>query len=315
MKNSAIVLILTGILSGCNLIENNSADFGNENIEDIDISYDDLGTYIDHYGFDAACRRFSGKRSIVNESGVKAYTDLSNSILDNIDSALGCEIAIPLIITEHNSYQAAAKESGVYLTKGIFEGSDYVDEIVFVLSHELVHYILEHPNRVNEKYISLQKENKEMEKSLDSIEVKSLFGESTVEFLTAHSKKAFTLNEKDNLYRMKHENEQSADFLGIDILVRSGYSPQALVHNIDKMASCLNYEEGDLNKSFDELNKKAERMNSSKNNTMDDFLDFTDGFLEISGGHIPVPWREKMVLGYIKSNYSELKRKRMIPNE
>jgi len=318
MRSSVIVLILTGILSGCNLIEKNKSYYNtepdSENIEDIDISYDNLGTYIDRYGFNAACSDFSGERSIVNESGVKAYSDLSNSILDNIDSALGCEVAIPLIITEHDSYEAIAKENGVYLTKGIFEESDYVDEIVFILSHELVHYVLEHPKRVKEKHLLIEKENQEMGKTLDSPKTESLFGEGSIDFLTAHSKNAFTLNEKDNIYRIKNENEQVADYLGVDILVQSGYSPQALVHNIDKMASCLNYEEGDFNNSFDELNKKHENFNASKNKSMDEYLNLVGGTLELTGDHISVPWREQMILGYIKSNYSELKRKRMVPN-
>ncbi|WP_067096824.1 M48 family metalloprotease [Marinomonas atlantica] len=325
-KNVLIVLFLSLFLSGCIKIgggvknkTSEKSDIENMNFESIDSAYSSMeGTYLDYVDIASICQKFKGEISIDNKAKVKKYTEITRSILTNINSALDCKVSIPVTIVDHESYMAIAREDGVYLTRGVFDSSDYIDEIAFIIYHESVHYLLEHPKTMILKAASLKDEKKRANEEFNSKKSQNfltgLLG-STSNFITDNYSRTMEIEETRAKNGLSTKHETHADLVGVDLLVKAGYSPQALSHNLDNIRSCLGYQEGDLNSAFNSLNEQAKEMNKNGGlSSYSDRLDFFDSMNNISGDHSPIPWREKMIFTYIKNKHSGALRNEMIEN-
>jgi hypothetical protein len=317
-SNALIISVLTGFLSGClqngGMSKNSPSDF--QDIENIDIPYVEIeGTYLDRVNTNAICSKFNGDISINNESGVKKYSDISRSILNNINSALGCSVSIPVTIVKHDSYGAIANEEGIFLTTGVFDESEYIDEIAVIVSHELVHYIHEHPRLTLEAVNSVRNE-KDLHNQFLNSEESSILGD-TKNFFSKHQGNAFNIEESRVKSSLAMQHEIEADHIGTDLLVKAGYSPQALTYNFEIFRACLDYQDGDLNSAFDSLKKQADDFNSdpfSGDEGYSDYLSLLSNMNNLTNNHVPIPWREQMLLKYVKNKYPDLLRKEMIEN-
>ncbi|WP_417560484.1 M48 family metalloprotease [Marinomonas sp.] len=317
-SNALIIFVLTIFLSGCiqneGVNKNSLSDF--QDIESMDIPYFEIeGTYLDRVNISTICSKFNGEISINNKSGVKKYSDISRSILNNINSALGCNISVPVTIVKHDSYGAIAKEEGIFLTTGVFDESDYIDEIAVVISHELVHYIHDHP-RLTIEAVKLVKKEKDLHDQFLNSEDSSILGD-TKNFFLKHQGTVFNIEESRVQSSLAMQHEIEADHIGTDLLVKAGYSPQALTYNLEKLRACLDYQDGDLNSAFNSLREQADAINSStisKDEGYSNYLGFISNTINITNNHVPVPWREQMLLKYVKNKYPDLLRKEMITN-
>lgn len=321
-KSVLIVLFLSLFLSGCIKIgggvknkTSEKSDIENMNFESIDSAYSSMeGTYLDYVDIASICQKFKGEISIDNKAKVKKYTEITRSILTNINSALDCKVSIPVTIVDHESYKAIARKDGIYLTSGIFENSAYIDEIAFTISHESIHYLLEHPEKSILQEIAFNDKKNRTKEALDSEKSKNLLGKA-FGFIKENYSRATEIDKEKAHNALSTRHETDADLIGVDLLVKANYSPQALSYNFDNIRSCLDYQEGDLNSTFNSLKKQAkETTKDGSLSSYSDYLDFLDGMNKITGDHSPTPWREQVLFSYIRNKYSEFLRNEMIEN-
>ena len=323
--NLLIVTILSLLLSGClkipGVMKKNTSentDIENVKIENLASIYSNMeGTYLDRINVTSICQSFKGKISINNETGKKEYTKKTIDILNNINSALECKVTIPITIVDHESYAAITRNDGVYLTRGVFENSDYIDEIAFIITHESIHYLLEHPKKMTLKESSLEAEEMRTTKAMNDEKSKSFLTgifSSSRNIVTDNYSRVMKIEKTRAKNGLTSEHETQADLLGIDLLVKAHYSPQALPYNLEIFRSCLDYQEGDFESAFNSLNKQADKINNGNHKSYSDYLDFLDGMNNLTGDHSPIPWREQMIFTYIKVKYPNKLRNEMIEN-
>ncbi|KAA8596906.1 hypothetical protein F0Z19_4485 [Vibrio cyclitrophicus] len=252
------------------------------------------------------CKKFSGDGvKITNNSGIKENELIVSQIAKKVNNAFGCSLSVEYEINDSNSYGAFVVANKVVLSNGLILESEYMDELFFVIAHEIVHKVLLHSEQ-----ISLIESKKGEAQDQKALETYSYLKNITVpqeadKFIKNYNVSHFTTN------NLKIPHEVAADILAVDILVRAGYSPQATKLTLERIASCLNYNDGDWNKDFAELQDKAESFNKDKNKSMEKYFSILHPLMKQT--HLPSPWREKTVTNYIKVNYPAHRRLKMTP--
>jgi len=277
------------------------------NIEDIElppIKYKTLP--FDMINKTAICKKFSGDGfKVSNNSGIKRNKLIVKHIAEKINESFGCNLSIEYEIIDSNLYGAFANGNKIILSNGLFLESEYVDELFFVVAHEIVHKVLLHSEQIS--LIGSKKGEIEDQKALQTYTyLKNIaVPQEADKFLKNYNEFHITTN------NLKVPHEVAADILAVDILVRAGYSPQATKYTLERITSCLDYKDGDWNKDFAELQDKAESFNKDKNKSMDKYLSMLQPLMKQT--HLPPPWREATVTKYIQANYPAHRRLRMTP--
>ncbi|MEF1281396.1 M48 family metalloprotease [Vibrio fortis] len=250
------------------------------------------------------CKKFYGKGvKITNNSDQKDNERIVSNIAQKVNDVFGCELSIEYEITDSNLYEALINENGVVISNGLISDSKYIDEVFFVVAHEIVHKILLHGEQIS--LMESKRDKVHIKEAQDTYEyLKSIeVHQEADEFVKNYNQLHLTTN------NLKVPHEVAADILAVDILVRAGYSPQATKYTLERIASCLGYNDGDLNKNFAELQKMAESFNENAN--IEKYAAILSQTMKHT--HLPSPWRETTVTNYIKANYPAQRRLKMTP--
>lgn len=273
------------------------------NIEDIELPAIKYKTVpFDMVNKAPICKKFSGDGiKITNSSGVRENELVVSHIAEKINDVFGCSLSIEYEINDLNSYGAFANENKVVLNNGLILESEYMDELFFVVAHEIVHKVFLHSEQI--RLIESKRGGIHDQEVLETYTyLKAIaVSQEADDFINNYNQFHITTN------HLKTPHEVAADILAVDILVKAGYSPQATKFALERITSCLVYSDGDLNKSFSELQNMAAGFNNDKNKSMAPDLSL------FQTAHLPPPWREETVTKYIKANYPAHRRLRMTP--
>lgn len=261
------------------------------------------------------CKKFSGDDiKVTNNSGIKENELFVRHIAQKVNDVFGCSLSIEYEINDSTSYGAFVNKSKVIVSNGMILDSDYMDELFFVIAHEIVHKVLLHSEQ-----ISLIRSNRDGVQDKEAVEtytyLKNIEAPHEADkFIKNYNKFKFLKNYKELHFmtnNLQVPHEVAADILAVDILVKAGYSPQATKHTLERIASCMNYKDGDLNKDFSQLQDKADNFNKDKEKSMKKY--FSMLYPLMTQTHLPPPWREDTVTKYIQANYPSHRRLRMTP--
>lgn len=252
------------------------------------------------------CKKFSGSGfKITNNSGVKENEKIVTDIARKVDDVFGCELSIEYELTDSKLYEAVISQNKVVISNGLILDSKYIDEVFFVVAHEIVHKVLLHGEQISLIESKRDKFNDQKAEETYTYLKNIKVPQEADEFAKNYGKLHFTTN------NLKVPHEVTADILAVDILVKAGYSPQATKYTLERIASCLNYKDGDLNKDFANLQKMADSFNKSEDKDMDEYFAMLRQVAKQT--HLPSPWRMTTVSNYIKANYPTQRRLRMTP--
>lgn len=334
MTNKIAVLLSTTLLLGCSSTDNNdylkfdtyvevaknisekllpTKKLSNEsddnsiysgNIENIEIPEMKMeGSYIDNIEVIPSCNTYSNEDVEHKYSKeVTPYFNLALEISKKVMKSIDCKKQVPINIVNDASYDAYATNEGIFISIGVIDDSQYEDEIVFVIAHEITHYLFKDYENIEN---SIQEMDKKRTPEAESLMTK-LF-----KFNSSDINQALDLGEKSSVYRDKLHNEINADLLAIDMMVIAGYSPRSVKYAVERMSNCIGYNRGDLNKSFNELNKKADKFNEQSDKSYSDYLSIVNDAVELQGDHQVPPWRKNQLLAYIKQKYPKQIRRQM----
>lgn len=252
------------------------------------------------------CEKFAGNDvKVVNNSNSVKNEEIVRHIAHRINGVLGCDLAVQYEITESEIYGALVRKNKIVLTSGVFSESYYIDEIVFIIAHEMVHHVLLHNQQIN---LIRSKKTRETNRAARDIYVylNTIAGAEVADDFMDNYKRIHIMTN----YLMV-PNEVTADVVAVDIMVKAGYSPRAVHYVLERASSCLGYHDGDLNTQFAHTQAKIKKFNESKNKSMDSYFEIIGDYLSLT--HLPPPWREKTVSTYIKANYPTERRLRMTP--
>lgn len=252
------------------------------------------------------CEKFSGNDvKVFNNSNSEKNEEIVRHIAHRINGVFGCDLAVQYEITESEIYGALVRNNKIVLTSGVFSESHYIDEIVFIIAHEMVHHVLLHNQQIN---LIRSKKTRETNRAARDIYVylnTIAWAEVADTFMDDYTQGHLMTN------HLMIPNEVTADVVAVDIMVKAGYSPQAMRYVLERAASCLAYHDGDLNTQFAHMQAEAKKFNESKNKSMENYFEIIGDLF--SQTHLPQPWREKTVSTYIKANYPTERRLRMTP--
>jgi len=195
---------------------------------------------------------------------------------------------IAIVVSSDRNYSAFATPNTIVITQGVLADAESEDEIAFIIAHELSHILLKH-NETNE-YFAKQSAlvsktaniamstaaiaDMKTEKTANGYRVTSQNKSSTTSLIQDTYKTGLTINRlsRDVISSsMSRSNEDEADLLGMDLLVKAGYSPRAFSPVLERLDSSQKFTEAQLKEkkqefqSFVSLASDASKHLSSEN--------------------------------------------------
>lgn len=282
MNRFMILILLTLTATACSNIESKGEDYEKPfSIDDFEVPPDTFeSTLWDNYEKYYECKKikptvFNGK----NISKNKKYIEILNSISNRLVNTLGCDIEVPLYLITDNEYKAYTTPSGIFITEITILDSESMDEIAWIIAHEITHYIyndsFEHKKLENQVRLS--------EDQISRIENKRI------------------------LYGHSQQIEARADYFAIDIMVKADFSPQGAFHAIERIGDCLENHESDMDKKIHEA---ADSMNKNvKDGSFSGYFDGLEQITTVFGQHAPTLIREKIMSTYVAKYYRTERRR------
>lgn len=201
-------------------------------------------------------RAAADKELISNPYIEKYLSEILTNLLSQWDRPVNTSISV--VISADRNYAASASKDTIVITQGVLADAESEDEIAFILAHELSHILLEH-NDTNE-YFAKQSAlvSKAANIGMSAAVIKDIKTEKTAsgyKFVNQNSEESqemfadsyrmgLTVNRlsRDVLSSaMSREYEDEADLLGMDLLVRAGYSPRAFSPVLERLESSQVY--------------------------------------------------------------------------
>lgn len=228
--------------------------------------------------------------------------DKLNLILQKIKIAAGAEkIPVKIIINNDQSYSNTSTADGsIFITRATLEDVKTDDELAFIIAHELSHFVLQHHdidialNGLNKAYSFLNVIYNSREKN----SITESDQNSAIQFLVAKE-----IYEKVVSTAFHRNQEQGADSLGIDLMVKAGYNPKFITSFLDKME----YFETTNSKVF----VKESYIRSTKNSFSVDLDALVSDALQqmlydLSSKHPNIKLRRDYLLGYLEKHHSNV---------
>ncbi|KJY82376.1 hypothetical protein TW81_13255 [Vibrio galatheae] len=170
---------------------------------------------------------------------------------------------IAIVVSSDRNYSAYATPNTIVITQGVLADAESEDEIAFIIAHELSHILLKH-SETNE-YFAKQSAlvsktaniamstayitDMKAEKTANGYRVTSQNKSSTTKLIQDSYRAGLTINRltRDVLSSsMSRADEDEADLLGMDLLVKAGYSPRAFSPVLERLDSSQKYSEAQL---------------------------------------------------------------------
>ncbi|NVC65039.1 hypothetical protein FC652_18130 [Vibrio sp. 05-20-BW147] len=201
-----------------------------------------------------------------------------NKYLENILAKIlkewphSTEKNISIVVASDRNYSAYATPDTIVITQGVLADAESEDELAFIIAHELSHILLKHSetNEYFAKQSALVSKTANIAMSTavltDMKTVKTANG-----YKVTSQNKASTRNVIEDSYRtgltinrlsrdvisssMSRSDEDEADLLGMDLLVKAGYSPRAFSPVLERLESSQKFTEEQLKEKKLEVQK------------------------------------------------------------
>ena len=249
---------------------------------------------------------------------------------------------ISILVSSDRNYSAYATPNTIVITQGVLADAESEDEIAFIIAHELSHILLKH-NETNE-YFAKQSAlvsktaniamstavitDMKTEKTANGYRVTSQNKSSTKSLIQDSYRTGLTINRlsRDVISSsMSRNDEDEADLLGMDLLVKAGYSPRAFSPVLERLDSSHKFTEAQLKakkqefQSFVSLASDAGKHLSSDNKWSNlGYLAANEAGTQLlqsfSARHASPIERKKDLASYVKREYRK-ERKRHLTSE
>lgn len=206
-------------------------------------------------------RAAADKDLIANPYVNKYLEGILGKILKQWEQPIDKEIAI--MVSSDRNYSAHATPNTIVITQGVLADAESEDELAFIIAHEVSHILLKH-SETNE-YFAKQSAlvSKAANIAMSSAFISDLKTEKTANgYRVSSQNKSSTKNAIQDSYRagltinrlsrdiisssMSRSDEDEADLLGMDLLVKAGYSPRAFAPVLERLDSSQKYTEAQL---------------------------------------------------------------------
>lgn len=157
-------------------------------------------------------------------------------------------------VSEGLAYSASATQDTIVITQGVLADAESEDEVAFIIAHELSHILLNH-HATNDYFkkqealvskaanvgmtVALAKDVK-VNNSKDGITLTSKGSDSASKLYSDSFRTGLTINRlsRDLISStMSRGQEDEADLLGMDLLVKAGYSPKGFMPVLERVES------------------------------------------------------------------------------
>ncbi|WP_432452891.1 MULTISPECIES: M48 family metalloprotease [unclassified Agarivorans] len=225
-------------------------------------------------------RSAADKNLIVNPYAELYLNEILEKLLAQWDQPL--EKKVNIVISADRNYSALATQDTIVVTQGVLADVESEDELAFIIAHELSHILLKHQN--SNEYFEKQSAlvSKATNVAMAAATIKDLDSSKTAngyKIVARNSRESQEMVEKsyrigvsiNRLSRdvisssMSRTDEDEADLLGIDLLVKAGYSPRAYKDTMERLESSLVFNKTQLEekkkdfKSFVSMATKANK--------------------------------------------------------
>ena len=188
---------------------------------------------------------------------------------------------ICIYVTTNRTFTAYSTPWDIVLSMGVILDVSSEDELAFIIGHELSHILLQHhdvPNyfKKQEETVGLASktailaakfEDMKVEKQGKKISVKQQNLSSTKRKMTDAYKIAMAINCMSNNVissMLSRKNEEEADFLGTDLIVKAGYNASGYGAALDRIESSLVFTEAQLKAKKEKYQKIVTTLSSSE---------------------------------------------------
>ncbi|WEM44668.1 M48 family metalloprotease (plasmid) [Photobacterium sp. DA100] len=231
-------------------------------------------------------RAAADKNLIANPYAEKYLNGILAKLLDTWGQPVDRDIKV--VISADRNYSALATMDTIVVTQGVLGDADSEDELAFIIAHELSHILLDH-NDTNEYFakqsalvskaaniamVSAVVSDLETQKTANGIKLSSKNSASANKALTDSYRIGVTINRlsRDVLSSsMSRQDEDEADLLGVDLIVKAGYSARAYYDVMDRLESSQVFNKAQLAakkqdfQSFVSMASKAEKHVNGSN--------------------------------------------------
>lgn len=282
-------------------------------------------------------RAAADKDLIANPYVNKYLEGILAKILKQWDQPVDNDIAI--MVSSDRSYSAYATPNTIVITQGVLADAESEDEVAFIIAHELSHILLKH-NDTNE-YFAKQSAlvsktaniamstalitDMKTEKTNNGYKITNQNKSSTKNLIKDSYRAGLTINRlsRDVISSSMSRNaEDEADLLGMDLLVKAGYSPRAFSPVLERLDSSQKFTTAQLKEkkqdfqSFVSLASDAGKHLSSENKWSNlGYLAANEAGTQLlqsfSARHASPIDRKKDLSAYVKREYRK-ERKRYV---
>lgn len=281
--------------------------------------------------------RAAADKDLVANPYVNKYLEgILAKILTHWEQPIDTEIYI--LVSSERNYSAHATQNTIVITQGVLADAESEDELAFIIAHELSHILLKH-NETNE-YFAKQSAlvgkaaniamstalitDLKTEKTANGYKVTSQNKSSTKDLIQDSYRAGLMINRlsRDVISSsMTRNDEDEADLLGIDLLVKAGYSPRAFSPVLERLDSSQKYTEEQLKAKKQEFQSFVSLASDAGKHLSSDNAWSNIGYLaanevgtqllqSFSARHTSPLERKKDMSAYVKREYrKERKRK------
>ncbi|PSW16741.1 hypothetical protein C9J01_07035 [Photobacterium rosenbergii] len=197
-------------------------------------------------------RAAADKNLIANPYAEKYLNEILANILVEWDQPVDKDIKV--VISADRNYSALATTDTIVITQGVLGDAESEDELAFIIAHELSHILLEH-NDTNEYFakqsalvskaanvamVSAVVGDLETHKTADGLKLASKNSASAQKLVSDSYRMGMTINRLSHdvlSSSMSRQDEDEADLLGVDLMVKAGYSARAYYDVMDRLES------------------------------------------------------------------------------
>jgi predicted Zn-dependent protease len=208
------------------------------------------------------------------------------------------------MILASSAFQAISTPDGnIYVTMGCLESLESGDEVAAILAHELSHILLAH--HTSDLITNMQKKGQTLYELGVSAKT-AMSASKTTSKSDAHNianeQLIGDVTDKLAMPAWGRRQEREADLLGIDLLIRAGYSPGAMISMLEKLQA-WEKQSGGTEDAFWERLRQTAMTNPGEAMT----LAYQRGIEVVSVNHPKTEDRISDSAEYLDRHYADLK--------
>lgn len=245
---------------------------------------------------------------------------------------------IKIVVSTEANYTASSTPNTIVIAQGVLGDADSDDEIAFIMAHELSHILLGH-HRTND-YFAKQSalvdkatdiamstaviKDVETEKTANGYTLSRKGSEQSQDMIMDSYRVGLSINRlsRDMVSSsMSRGHEDEADLLGLDLMIKAGYSPRVFTTVFDRMERSLQFNEMQLKAKKQDVKEFVTVASDGDKHLQSDNSLSAIGYLfaneavtqllqQSSERHHGALERKKSVSAYLKREYKKERRRK-----